>query len=526
MSDIKSFKFNKEDFNKIRKYHFGYNWPVVYIIEDKKEIYIGETTNAYNRSRQHIENPERAKLKDIHIITDEEYNKSAALDIESMLIQHIVADGKYVVQNGNKGLSNHNYFDRPKYQSKFEKLWDQLREMSLTQNNLIQIRNSQIFKYSPYKTLTTDQINIVKDIKKVIKNNEKGTMIVDGGPGTGKTIMATYMIKNLIEHNDFKHLKIGFVVPMTPLRKTIKSVFKQVKGLSAGMVIGPSEVINEIYDILVVDEAHRLKQRKNLTNYPSHDNVTEKLNLDKDATQLDWIMNSSKFQIFFYDENQSVVPADVDFGAFAKLDTIYRNKLDQQIRVKGGERYIDFISNVLQLEPSECNFEDYDFMIFDRVDDMINEIKTKDKEYGLCRNVAGYAWDWKTNKGLGDYDIDIDGLKLVWNSTSSDWVNSENSINEIGCIHTIQGYDLNYTGVIIGPELAYDPEKHELIVDKDKYKDSNGKRSLSKPEELKTYILNIYKTLLTRGIYGTYIYVADENLREFLKAAVEDKVMS
>lgn len=102
MSDIKSFKFDKKDFGEIRKFHFGYNWPVVYILEDGKEIYIGETTNAYNRSRQHYENPERAKLKNIHVVTDEEYNKSAALDIESMLIQHIVADGKYVVQNGIK----------------------------------------------------------------------------------------------------------------------------------------------------------------------------------------------------------------------------------------------------------------------------------------------------------------------------------------------------------------------------------------------------------------------------------------
>ncbi len=104
-------------------------------------------------------------------------------------------------------------------------------------------------------------------------------------------------------------------------------------------------------------------------------------------------------------------------------------------------------------------------------------------------------------------------MKLVWNSTNIDWVSSENSINEVGCIHTIQGYDLNYAGVIIGPELSYDDTIHQIIVDQKKYKDINGKRSITEPSELRQYILNIYKTLLTRGIKGTYVYIVDEKLR-------------
>lgn len=520
MSDIKSFKFDKKNFSEIRKYHFGYNWPVVYLIEDGKEIYIGESTNAYNRSRQHIEKPERAKLKDIHIITDKEYNKSAALDIESMLIQHIIADEKFVVQNGNGGLSNHNYYEREKYKGKFEILWEKLREMSLTQKNLIQIRNSQIFKYSPYKSLTEDQVEVVKKIKKIIKNSEGETIVVDGSPGTGKTILATYLIKNLTKHDDYKHLKIGFVVPMSSLRKTIKKVFSHIKGLKASMVIGPAEAIKEKYDLLVIDEAHRLTQRKNITNFQSFDNVNKKLKLEKEATQLDWILKSSKYQIFFYDKNQSIRPADIEEGRFAKLNA-KRFELKKQIRVNGGDKYIEFINNIFDLEPSECNFEDYDFKIFDNIKDMVSEIKDRNKEYDLSRVVAGYAWSWKTKNG-GKHDIEIDGLKMIWNSDTNDWVNSKNSINEVGCIHTVQGYDLNYTGVIIGPELSYNPEKHQLVIDKDKYKDINGKRSISDPKELEKYIINIYKTLLTRGIYGTYVYVVDENLRKFLKEAVDD----
>jgi len=99
MSNIVTFKYNRDNFNEIKNYNFGRNWPVVYLLEDKKEIYIGQTINAYYRSKQHYENPERRKLNEIHIITDEEFNVSASLDIESWLIQYVSADGKYILQN-------------------------------------------------------------------------------------------------------------------------------------------------------------------------------------------------------------------------------------------------------------------------------------------------------------------------------------------------------------------------------------------------------------------------------------------
>jgi hypothetical protein len=115
------------------------------------------------------------------------------------------------------------------------------------------------------------------------------------------------------------------------------------------------------------------------------------------------------------------------------------------------------------------------------------------------------------------FDIEIDDIKLVWNSTTQDWVNSKNAINEVGCIHTVQGYDLNYVGVIIGPELSYDKINNKLIIDSKKYMDMNGGRSIESPEELERYIINIYKTLLTRGILGTYIYAVDKDLAKYLQ---------
>jgi hypothetical protein len=522
MSDISSFQFNKTQFEKIRQFSFGSNWPVVYLIEDGRELYVGETTNAYNRSNQHYNKPERRKLKNIHIITDEEYNKSATLDIESSLIQYISADGHFVLQNGNHGLQNSNYFDRQKYQAKFEIIWQELKKMSIVQNELVQIRNSDLFKYSPYKALTSDQLMVVNELLPEIQAGNQKTFIINGGPGTGKTILATYLFKRLGELKETRDLKVGLVIPMTSLRKTIKKVFKNIKGLSPNMVIGPSEVSNK-YNILIVDEAHRLRQRKNITNFKAFDDTNKLLGFDANGTELDWIMKCSDTQILFYDENQSVRPSDISPKEFSRLQ-VDGFKLTSQLRISSGiegEKYVDFIQNIFDLQSlKKEKFAHYDFKIYDDIRQMVNDIKTKNSEMELCRLVSGYAWPWVSKKDPSKHDVEIDGLKLKWNSVNHNWVYSDNAINEVGCIHTVQGYDLNYAGVIIGPEISYDSEHKKFVIHRENYMDMNGRRGVDDDKELERYIVNIYKTLLTRGIEGTYVYIVDEELRKYFKEKI------
>ncbi len=147
-----------------------------------------------------------------------------------------------------------------------------------------------------------------------------------------------------------------------------------------------------------------------------------------------------------YDKNQSVKPSDINPESFKKLNAI-QDTLKSQKRVLGGEEYIKFIEDIFSLQAlNQYDFGRYDFKIYDDIQEMVRDIKVKDEQIKLCRMVAGYAWTWKTKTGSDSFDIEIDGLKLVWNSTNSDWVNSPNALNEVGCIHTVQGYDLNYTG--------------------------------------------------------------------------------
>jgi len=517
MKFIKSFEYDQSYFNDIGEYKYGKNRPVVYVIEGGKEAYIGETSDVYNRSHQHYKKLDRNKLNSIHIIGDDEFNKSATLDIEALLIEFMSADGKYLLQNGNGGLKNHRYFNKHLYHDvKFEMIWKELREKGLAIKELIQIRNSDLLKFSPYKALTEDQLQIAKSVTTSILTTDKSKHMIKGEPGSGKTILAVFLVKYLRQMNKLEKLNIGLVIPMTSLRKTLKSVFKNVKGLSASMVIGPNEVVKKDYDILIIDEAHRLNRRIGLTSYGSYDEVNRKLGLDKyTGTQLDWIEMTCKHAVYLYDGNQSVKPTDIEESRFREIDaTIY--ELKSQMRVQGGHDYIAYIDNILnQKQVNKMKFDKYEFLLFDNVNDMVEIIKIKDKAFKLSRVVAGFAWDWISKNDKSLKDIQIGRNAYMWNSTNQDWVNSPNALNEVGCIHSIQGYDLNYTGVIIGPEIVMRDNK--ILVDKDKYKDKKGKFALNDPEQLKIYIKNIYKVLLTRGIKGTYVYVCDEALRDYFK---------
>lgn len=551
--EIKRYDFSEKLFPKLETNYYAKNsWPLVYILSNEqiKEAYVGETADTYERMNNHLRSNSKSKLSVVHLISSEKFNKSATLDIESNLIKYISGDGQFKLLNGNVGLANHNYYQKAEvYWDIFKSIWNNLRSEGISKHSIDFIDNSDLFKYSPYKTLSFDQrIGLLAILKAIVNDNYKN-ILIEGGAGTGKTILAVFLFKLLKTNSEdvnfhefaegeseilqlltefkqkFPNPKIALVVPMASFRTTLKKVFKNIKGLNSNMVIGPAEIVKEKYDLVFVDESHRLRRRVNLgAYYGAFDIACEKLGLDKNTgNELDWILMQSIKAVFFYDENQSIKPSDVLEKDFISLKVNKLTKIEylkSQFRVKGGGDYVKHIDKILAGNIDETNkrfdSKKYELLLFDSIEDFISQIKLRNDESGLSRLIAGYSWEWVSKNNPERHDIEIDGAKLKWNSVAIDWVNSKNSINEVGCIHTTQGYDLNYAGIIFGREISYDWKKKEIVIFKEKYFDKNGKQSINKVEDLKKYILNIYKTILLRGIKGTYIYACDPDFREYL----------
>lgn len=563
---IEQYSFDENGINnlKINSKH-GVDWPVVYILSGNKEAYVGETQNAYDRMKQHFSNKKRKNLTKINLMQSDSFNKSAILDIENMLITHMHADGKFILQNSNGGQSKlHNYYQRSEYQNVFTEIWDKLKKLNLVEHSLFEVENSEIFKFSPYKELTNDQYMVVEELLKLYSQAMQGTsrmdVIVNGGAGTGKSLIAIYflnMIANILNNDyDFSDTeqyiddesflnradliktiktygndKIGFVIAVPSFKDTVKKVFKSIKELRHIHVISPSEASRGDYDVLIVDEAHRLKRRHKLTNYGTHDNVNKSLGLPADSTELDWLkFKAQKMLILFYDGIQSIKESDVLKEDFDKINSEHKFFLNTQLRVKGGDEYIDFARSLFSNSPIKYKSQKgYDLKVYDDCYEMFEAIKSKNIEYkGLCRMLAGFSFHWrkkardkKNIKYNQNYDFEIDGHYYCWNEdfNASDFITNDKNIEKIGCIYTSQGHDLNYAGVIFGEDISYNPETKQIMYHPDKFIDTYSKSS----DINKTInnIINAYLVLLTRGVYGTYIYAVDKNLREYINSLIE-----
>jgi DUF2075 family protein len=566
--------------------HRNINWPVVYVLDDAatyrprvkaeklNDVYVGESLNAAARMRQHFGSLEKQHLSTVRVIVDATFNKSVCLDLESYLIRMLAGDGAYRVLNRNDGITEADYYDRDQYRETFREVFDQLQRDGVFTRSIPEIENSDLFKLSPFKALTQDQAiaveGILEGLFEDLETGSGSTIVIQGGPGTGKTVVAIYMLKLLgdiantapAEDLDSDSLfseffvegyrelltdiRIGLVVPQQSLRESIKKVFRKTPGLRPDMVMTAFDVglSDENFDLLIVDESHRLNQRANQPSGVQNQKfrlITEKLfgSDDTTKTQLDWIRAKSKHQIFLLDAAQSVRPADVPAELLGELvrdakSTQRHYPLASQMRVRAGSDYVAYIRRILggevdtgERQPlSPETFDGYDFRMFDSVAEMREEIRRKDAEAGLSRLLAGYAWEWKTKNDKTAYDIELDGSRLRWNSTQTDWIASPKSLDEVGSIHTVQGYDLNYAGVIIGPDLRYDAAEGKLVVDRESYFDKKGKENnpvLGKKytdDDLLRFVRNIYAVLLTRGILGTYVYVCDPALRAYLQELI------
>jgi DUF2075 family protein len=531
------------------------NWPVVYTLNGDTQIYVGETVNPVNRMLQHLASAERGHLSRVQIVFNDMFNKSVCLDLEAHLIRYFAADERFRVLNKNHGLIDADYFQRDAYREGFLELFDQLREQGYLTRSIPDLENTDLFKFSPFKSLTHDQAEAVNGIVECViadlRRLSGHSIVVQGDPGTGKTVVAVSLAKLLVdigksrpgelvdqdtmfaeffegdEREALENLRIGLVIPQQSLRKTLSRVFSRTPGLAKNMILTPFEVGRSPapFDLLIVDEAHRLSLRANQPAASLNRQFAE-INLrlfgedSNTFTQLDWIKAQSAQQVLLIDSAQSVKPSDLPKAILE--DEIEKARagerfffLHSQMRVSAGADYIRFVERFLDGKIDDIpDFGQYDFRVFHDLGEMRRAILEKDREFGLSRLVAGYAWPWKSKDNREAYDIELDGVRLRWNTTITDWVNSPMSVDEVGSIHTVQGYDLNYAGVIIGKDFAYNSRKGKFEFNRDSYFDKKGKENNPRlglqfgDQDLAEYVKNIYRVLMTRGIRGTYLYLA------------------
>ncbi|MCM3330690.1 DUF2075 domain-containing protein [Kocuria palustris] len=545
------------------------DWPVVYTLNDKQRVYVGESMSAVKRMRQHLENDEKRSLTHMRLVLSEEFNKSVCLDLESRLIELVHGDGQFAVLNRNTGIVDVGYYMRESYQRAFDEIFEELREHGLLQRSVRQIENTELFKYSPFKSLNHDQHvavdQILRGLVRDLEQDRRGVSVVRGEPGTGKTIVAMYLLKMLCDiashpaddevdpdemfseyfqdetRELLEGLKLAFVIPGESLRGTVQKVVSRIPAMRKVFVGTAFQVAEqkEDFDLVVVDEAHRLTQygaQAHGTLTKKYPEITQQLfgEMDPSKNQLDWLRAKSRMVLLMLDLEQSVRPMDIPR---AELDAVVQEARDDdrvhplvtQMRAAGGNDYIRYARQLVSQDPPErrLDFGDYEFSMYDDMGQMVRRIQELEQQHGLCRMVAGFAWKWTSKaskKGARTaHDFVIDGVPMKWNGTTKDWISSRTSAEEVGSIHTLQGYDLNYAGVIIGPDLRFDPETQRLYVDRAHYHDTRGKASNRKRDQVTTdddllrYITNIYAVLLTRGMRCTFVYVCDPDLRRHLE---------
>jgi DUF2075 family protein len=356
------------------------------------------------------------------------------------------------------------------------------------------------------------------------KEKQKKVLIAEGGPGTGKSVIAINLLSALTTAGKL----VKYVSKNSAPRSVYKHYLKETIKLSDIdlMFSGSGSFTNadkNVFDVLLVDEAHRLNEKSGMFKNLGENQVKE-------------IINSSKVSVFFLDEDQKVAMDDIgskeEIHKWAKElgADVYEYKLESQFRCNGSDGYISWLDNMLQIrETANINFEqiNYDFKVFDDPDEMRDAIIEKNKINNKSRIVAGYCWDWVSATDKNKDDIVIGDFKMKWNLKDDGmlWMVKPNSINEAGCIHTCQGLELDYVGVIIGDDLIY--RDGEVLVDPTKRSSRDksifGWKKFMKedPEnakrELRNIIKNTYRTLMTRGQKGCYIYCTDEELREYVK---------
>ena len=370
---------------------------------------------------------------------------------------------------------------------------------------------------------------IIKLSMRCQKDHKKRTVICKGGPGTGKSVIAVRLLAELTQRGQFVQYVSKNSAPRQVYAAKLKgkvkksSVDNMFKG--SGMY---TEVGNNMIHTLLADEAHRLNEKSGLFHNMGENQIKE-------------IIHAAGCSVFFIDESQRVTMDDIgsvdEIRKWAKAEgsEVTEMELVSQFRCNGSDGYLAWIDDLLEIrETANYNLEglDYDVRLCDDPADVQRIIIEKNRAANRARILAGYCWNWprESRKNSNFHDIQIGDFSISWNLDDGQaFAISENSVNEAGCIHTTQGLEFDYVGVIMGDDIRY--EDGHVVTDftkrastdqsvkglKKMYKE-NPEGALERADEI---IKNTYRTLMTRGMKGCYIYCTDPGMREYIRGRID-----
>jgi DUF2075 family protein len=366
-------------------------------------------------------------------------------------------------------------------------------------------------------------------LAKASSEKKKKVLIVEGGPGTGKSVVAINLLVELTNRQLVAQYVTRNSAPRMVYEAKLTGALKKshISNMFSGSGSYHSVRANSI-DCLVVDEAHRLNEKSGMFSHLGENQIKE-------------IIEASKFSVFLIDEDQKVTLKDIgdkeEIRRWAKKlhAEVVELNLESQFRCNGSNGYLAWLDDMLQIRETAnktLETKDYDFRIIDSPAELHDLIRIKNKEKNKARMVAGYCWKWISKKHSHLKDIVIGNYKATWNldSDGQAWIIKPDSVSEVGCIHTSQGLEVDYIGVIVGPDLVVrDGQVVTLPAERASTdKSIHGWKALTKKDptaasaQLDAIIKNTYRTLMTRGQKGCYVYFVDDETRQYFASRLEE----
>jgi len=400
-----------------------------------------------------------------------------------------------------------------------------------------EVRPSKNLADSLSNMLKGNQEFVLIDDQKIVYENalalarassatHKNVLIVEGGPGTGKSVVAINLLVAITKLGLNGQYVTKNAAPRAVFEAKLTGTFRKTD--ISNMFTGSGSFTNSetnAFDTLIVDEAHRLNEKSGIMRNLGENQIKE-------------IIDSSKFSVFFIDEDQKVTWSDIgrkdEIERWAKIAgaEVHNLKLESQFRCNGSDGYLSWLDNTLQIKETAnrtLDGIDYDFRVIDSPNELRELIFEKNRAHNKARVVAGYCWNWisRKNKNLNDIQIPEFNFEMKWNldSDGSTWIIAPDSVTEAGCIHTSQGLEVDYIGVIIGDDLIV--RNGEVITDPSKrattdssikgYKTMLKKDPEAANKKADSIIKNTYRTLMTRGMKGCYIFCTDKETQEYFR---------